>query len=101
MPLQLRADARTRPMQEDALVAVAQSERLAHLFRTPAADVAQRDRRALRLGQLLDRRADDLHRLRAEQGLFGQCRPVARVLAPVSGERLAGVAEALRLDGRR
>src|SRR5262245_10438808 len=58
-------------MEQDALVALADVQRLRDLLRLPAGEVTQQDHLLLARRQLRDRLADLLERLLAEQALFG------------------------------
>src|SRR4051794_13746744 len=97
--LQGAADLRARAMQDHALVALRDVERVAHLLRAAALDVAHRDDDALGRGRGVDRGDDALERPPLAERLARQSPPVAGVGPPVAREAIVGAAEAVRLDG--
>src|SRR4051794_5134922 len=95
VPLERGADLRSRTVEEDALVALGDVERLADLPRVAALDVAHRDHDALRRRKLVDGGEHDLERLAVGERLLGEALPVAGIGPPMPGEGIAGAAEAL------
>src|SRR5215210_28213 len=99
MPFERAADLRARTVQQHALVALGDVERLADLLCVAALDVAHRDDDPLRIRQSMDRREHQIERLAIGELLRGELLPVAGGGTPVAGERIVCAAEALRLDG--
>src|SRR3954468_7811124 len=98
--LQRRADLRARPVQEYALVDLADVERVADLLGRPALDVAQDDDLALARRQVVDGHADAVDGLAAQQALVGEALPVARRGRPMPGPAaVVGRQEAVGVHG--
>src|SRR3954447_13505748 len=98
--LQGRAHLRTGPMQQYALVDLADVERVADLLGRPALDVAQDDDLTLARRQVVDRHADAVDGLAAQQALVGEALPVARRGGPVPRPAaVVGRQEAVGVDG--
>src|SRR3954451_5602577 len=98
--LQRGADAGAGPVEQAALVAVADVEGRAHLLGRAADHVAHGDHGALRGRELLDGMADRVERLLLVEGLLRERAPVRRVGPPVAREAVGGTAEAVGVDGR-
>ena len=97
--LELGPDLAARAVQQHALVAGGELERLRDLLRLPALDVAQDDDLLLARRQLGDRGADLLQRLGRQQLLVGHPRPAVRRDRPAARvARVARRAEAVRVD---
>src|SRR3954454_18531960 len=85
-------------MQEDALVCLAELERLADLPGAADLDVAHADHRALGGRERGDRGDDEVERLALVQGLARQLVPVRGEDLPAAGIPVAAPAEAVAVD---
>jgi hypothetical protein len=96
--LEIGTHLRAPAMEQHALIAVAELERVTDLVRRPALDVAQCQHRTLHWGQRRDRVEDQLPGLHGEQVVLG------RIPAPWRGRPMAGRVplvgpqEAIRID---
>src|SRR5215210_8832662 len=97
VPLERAADLGAGAVQEHALVALGDVERLADLPRVAALDVAHRDDDALRRRKLVDGGQHDVECLSVGEGLVGESMPRAGVGPPMAGEGIVGATEALGL----
>jgi hypothetical protein len=87
-------------VQQYPLVAVGDLEDRADLLGSASLDVAHRDDGALRPGQVGDRVHGHAERVPFVQNVLRDAFPVRRIGAPVSGEGVAGAAEAPGFDCR-
>src|SRR4051812_8043227 len=81
------------PVQENALVTLAELEQRTHLLRRPALDVAQHDHPALHRRQELDRRRHGVESLAAEQVLLRKLVPTRGRAGPVAAPAVVVLVE--------